>query len=478
MECSKDINNIKYTPNISELLPEREYRCEKCGDQVFSNHSHYQLHLRQRHKVVISKQNFSVFHCPVERCRYHASAIARVEGRSFSSLRLVRQHFQKIHLAKNHKCPHCSEKFLLQRDLDRHKCLVHICNVCGLTYSSAAGLRTHMRRKNHLLDKNDGKVAIPALRTWQKLQEITVTTNENLPTIPAMPLTPESSTEAAEPEQTYAWYLPPIDVQCVLQLPQDSQREKLDMETQTEFEDPNEILVPPLRNIETQTPDDNWEQGTIAEMTMVTATATVVQETQTPEDNWYQGTLAEMTTELNSELPVQAHTAATSVGHIETQTPDDNWDQETMTMVVQETQTPDDNWDPETMIEMTQVQEQTAATSVGHIETQTPAENWDQVQQHTASTSVDDGFPSYPDNEPMFGAQTSANMYTQTCDDLFEELGLSHIQTQTHWPDDGLYNTQHTQTCDEMLDELLENFTSTYTQTRWLDWQDNEDNDR
>ncbi|EDW31135.1 GL20749 [Drosophila persimilis] len=366
MECSKDINNIKYTPNISELLPEREYRCEKCGDQVFSNHSHYQLHLRQRHKVVISKQNFSVFHCPVERCRYHASAIARVEGRSFSSLRLVRQHFQKIHLAKNHKCPHCSEKFLLQRDLDRHKCLVHICNVCGLTYSSAAGLRTHMRRKNHLLDKNDGKVAIPALRTWQKLQEITVTTNENLPTIPAMPLTPESSTEAAEPEQTYAWYLPPIDVQCVLQLPQDSQREKLDMETQTEFEDPNEILVPPLRNIETQTPDDNWEQGTIAEMTM----------------------------------------------------------------------------------------------------------------QHTASTSVDDGFPSYPDNEPMFGAQTSANMYTQTCDDLFEELGLSHIQTQTHWPDDGLYNTQHTQTCDEMLDELLENFTSTYTQTRWLDWQDNEDNDR
>ncbi|XP_022218212.2 uncharacterized protein LOC111071269 [Drosophila obscura] len=446
--------HMKYTPNISELLPEREYRCEQCGDQVFSNYSHYQLHLRQRHKVVISKPNISVFYCPVERCRYHASAIGRVEGRSFSSLRLVRQHFQKIHLAKNYKCLICGDKFLLQRDLDRHKCLEHKCPVCQLTYSSAAGLRTHMRRKNHLLDKNDGKVAIPALGTWKKLQEISAT-NENPPTLPTMPPTPESCTDAAEAEQTFVWYVPPMDVQCVLQLPEDSQPERLDMETQTEFEDPNEILVPPLRNIETQTPEDNWDQGTITDLTM--AAATVVQETQTPEDNWYQGTMAEMTT----ELPVQVQTAATSVGHIETQTPDDNWDEETLT-------------------EMTEVQDQTAATTVGHIETQTPDDNWeDQVPVPTAPISVGDGFTSYPpDSEPMFGAQTSANMYTQTCDDLFEELGLSHIQTQTHWPDDGLYNTQHTQTCDEMLDELLENFTSTYTQTRWLDWQENEENDR
>ncbi|XP_034656797.1 uncharacterized protein LOC117894053 [Drosophila subobscura] len=453
-QIQKNVNKMEYTPHVSELLPERLYRCADCAHQVFNNYSHYQLHLRQRHKVFLPKPNISVFYCPEKKCRYHVSAIGRVEGKSFSSLRLVRQHYQKSHLPKNYECVLCGEKFLLEREVEMHKCLEHQCPVCQLTYSSSSALRTHMRRKNHVLDKNAGKVKIPTLSTWKNLHE---------PTVPPLPPTPESSTDGAE---AIAWYLPPMDVQCVVQMPEEAPLERLNIETQTEFEDLKELLVPPLRNIETQTPDDNWDQGTITDMTM--AAATVVQETQTPEDNWYQSTMDEISTELR----VHEQTAATTVGHIETQTPEDNWDQEVMTMVGQETQTPDDIWDQETMIEMTQVQ---AATSVGHIETQTTDDNW---EEHMATTTVGDGFPSYPDSEPMFGAQTSANMYTQTCDELFEELGLSHIQTQTHWPDDGLYNTQHTQTCDEMLDELLDNYTSTCTQTGWLDWQKSEENDR
>ncbi|KAH8380444.1 hypothetical protein KR009_010705 [Drosophila setifemur] len=352
----------KFTPEISELLPVREYRCDRCPNLVFGNQSHYQLHQRQRHNVLTcnATRAATVFHCPMVQCIYHEDGKAL---RSFSSLRLLRQHYQKSHLDKNYKCGECGEKFLLQRHLEKHHCSEHKCPVCQLTYNSKAGLRTHMRRKNHLVvEEESQKVAIPSLSTWKRLNP----TPQSPPSLPEIPPT------VSEPvtEQQILCYLPTVEVQYALM---DSQ--KLDMETQTEFEDldeiKNEVLAPLLRDTETQTPGTTWDQGTM---------------TETTED------------------------------------------------------------------ELKTVQE----------------------QEQNTGPPADSSFPAYTENESMFGLQTSAHMYTQTCDELFEELGLSHIQTQTHWPD-GLYNTQHTQTCDEMLDELefLENFQSTYTQTRWLDWQEN-----
>jgi len=139
-----------------------------------------------------------------------------------------------------------------------------------------------------------------------------------------------------------------------------------------------------------------------------------------------------------------------------------------------ETQTEEDD--------LNKIRNEVLAPLLRDIETQTPDTRGDiatmtddfpeEQEQVAQSVAVGSEFHSYPENAPMFDLQTSAHMYTQTCDDLFEELGLSHIQTQTHWPD-GLYNTQHTQTCDEIMDELFpDNFQSTCTQTRWLDWKD------
>ncbi|XP_041564197.1 uncharacterized protein LOC108145726 [Drosophila elegans] len=399
----------KHTPEIRELLPVREHRCGKCPKLVFGNLSHYQLHLRQRHHEVPPSAKSAAniaFHCPVERCIYH---VVTKGARSFTSLRLLRQHYQKSHLDKNYKCQECGEKFLLQHHLEKHQCSEHKCPICELTYSSKAGLRTHMRRKNHLVEQQDSdKVAIPSLSNWRKLNPPTKESNVcsslelSVPekNIEHMPCNQEVAIQSASleedlppPEEHILCFLPIMDVPYALeQLPS----EKLDMETQTEEDEVlndirNNVLEPLLRDIETQTPDTRGDIGTMTD--------------DFPEEQ----------EQVAGDFPTYPD--------IENQT---RGDMGTMTDDFPEEQPP----------------------GAGD-------------------------FPTYPENEHMFGLQTSAHMYTQTCDELFEELGLSHIQTQTHWPD-GLYNTQHTQTCDEMLDELfLDNFQSTCTQTRWLDWQDN-----
>ncbi|KAH8304035.1 hypothetical protein KR018_008149, partial [Drosophila ironensis] len=389
----------KVTPDIWELQPVREHRCQHCPNLVFGNQSHYQLHLRQRHKLLPEASKSAavstVYHCPVGQCIYHADCKA---PRSFSSLRLLRQHYQKSHLDKNHMCEACGERFLLQRHLEKHRCVEHKCPVCELTYSSSAGLRTHMRRKNHLAPLESNKVAIPSLAAWKRLNpppcpvcELTYSSSAGLRThmrrknhlarlesnkvaIPSLAawkklnpppvMEPQPVLEQElEVEEQIVCYLPTLEVQYAL-----IEAPKLDTETQTEFEDlndfTNEVLAPLLRDIETQTPETRWDQGTMTELLT--------------EDH------------LGSD--------------------------------------------------------------------QQPA------------PPPPPAFAAYPENESMFGLQTSAHMYTQTCDELFEELGLSHIHTQTYWPDN-LHNNQHTQTCEEMLDELgfLDNFQSACTQTRWLD---------
>nr|XP_044250436.1 zinc finger and BTB domain-containing protein 41 [Drosophila takahashii] len=380
----------KYTPEIRELLPVREHRCPRCPNLVFGNLSHYQLHLRQRHQEVLPTLHSggnTAFHCPAEKCIYH---VATKGARSFTSLRLLRQHYQKSHLDKKYKCQECGEKFLLQHHLEKHKCEEHRCPVCELTYNSKASLRTHMRRKNHLVEQaqESEKVAIPTLANWRKLNPVpanpapveevaTILTpqedyiSSNLAVVTEFSAEPANISSTLDsinelpPEEHILCFLPIMDV------PYELSSQKLDMETQTEEDDLNEIrnevLAPLLRDIETQTPDTRGDIGTMTD--------------DFPDE--------QEQSQMTQPVPVGSH------------------------------------------------------------------------------------FPTYSENEPMFDLQTSAHMYTQTCDDLFEELGLSHIQTQTHWPDGGLYNTQHTQTCDEIMDELFpDNFQSTCTQTMFLDWQD------
>lgn len=401
--------SAKHTPDISELLPVRQYRCEHCVDQVFGNQSHYSLHLRRRHKLALIKNEATnlAYHCPVVSCIYHAE---RKDGRGFANLRFLRQHYQKTHMTKTFKCNNCNEAFLLERHLEKHQCCsTYPCAVCGLTYTSKASLQTHMRRKNHLKVPCESettkyaatsKVAIPKLKACQKLPRSSVKMVDQ-----------STNTEEVPSDDS------PINVPITEHIP------PIDSPMQPSFYCLPDIEVPYALQTATQT-DDSVDM----DVAIQTAIAVALKERENAENG----------------LPMPSLT----------------YDEVNRLLRDMETQTEDVDLDE---IDMNN---EVLGPLLRNIQTQT----LDNRQHQGTMTELDqesdpqqnDNYVAYQDQETMFGPQNSAHMHTQTCDELFEELGLSHIQTQTHWPD-GLYNTQHTQTCDEMLDELLENFQSTYT---------------
>uniref|UniRef100_A0A1B0DE24 Uncharacterized protein n=1 Tax=Phlebotomus papatasi TaxID=29031 RepID=A0A1B0DE24_PHLPP len=62
-----------------------------------------------------------------------------------------------------------------------------------------------------------------------------------------------------------------------------------------------------------------------------------------------------------------------------------------------------------------------------------------------------------------------SHMYTQTCDEMLSELGLSDVQTQTTWPppdlQDFLVSTETQTSFTQCLEEEMASFTTTHTQT-------------
>ncbi|GAB0089464.1 hypothetical protein DMENIID0001_040070 [Sergentomyia squamirostris] len=82
---------------------------------------------------------------------------------------------------------------------------------------------------------------------------------------------------------------------------------------------------------------------------------------------------------------------------------------------------------------------------------------------------------SYSQNSQAVGTSSSADpllyshTYTQTCDEILSELGLTDVQTQTTWPpsefQDFLVSTETQTSFTQCLEEEMAKFTTSYTQT-------------
>ncbi|KAK9688288.1 hypothetical protein QE152_g35657 [Popillia japonica] len=129
-------------------------RCPEEGcSSIFMSESNLNLHLAKTHKKENLMTPTSVnreYYCPDLSCNYN-------DAKSFKSLKLLKQHYLKVHSEKTYGCDTCDSKFSTQAAKNRHSEYCHAkftCCECNSTYPCYESLLTHSRRKQHLiLDK-------------------------------------------------------------------------------------------------------------------------------------------------------------------------------------------------------------------------------------------------------------------------------------------------------------------------------------
>lgn len=145
-------------PDRAELIGPLEIKCteSKCSS-VFKSRSNLVLHLQKVHKKDVSlsfRQENTRFYCPEENCIYHYQRnLDEKTNNYFTELKALKQHYIKVHKAKNFECKICSKLFPDEFSLRRHeKCcgFKYFCAVCGATYRSQPCLAYHVKQKKHV----------------------------------------------------------------------------------------------------------------------------------------------------------------------------------------------------------------------------------------------------------------------------------------------------------------------------------------
>ncbi|XP_017491150.1 PREDICTED: zinc finger protein 236 [Rhagoletis zephyria] len=147
---------VHYTPAKEELLPTRKIMCTypNC-DSTFTNVGNLDMHLKRHHgkqptKSLDLSEKECLFHCPQLECTYHEAHTSKMH---FKTLKYLRQHYQKVHVAKTNICNQCGKAFISSSQLKVHMermCGVkYTCRECGWVYSSMEALQTHGKRKEH-----------------------------------------------------------------------------------------------------------------------------------------------------------------------------------------------------------------------------------------------------------------------------------------------------------------------------------------
>lgn len=141
-------NGFVCIPDISELLPIREYHCDfDCG-KVFKNRHPYELHLQKKHGFVTQANPIQCYRCPVEECEY-----------SGARLELLRRHYQTHHMERKYFCSSCKRKFITEAQFQRHRCEVQMyaCHNCPKLFNVLNQRNRHAK----LCTKNIAPVSSP-----------------------------------------------------------------------------------------------------------------------------------------------------------------------------------------------------------------------------------------------------------------------------------------------------------------------------
>lgn len=140
----------------------RNIRCtvEHC-DKILPNSSCLRVHLKThgikrkngedggRENSEESADYPTEYHCPLASCVYSVTSL-----RHFSSMKLLKQHYSKVHAEKKYKCAKCGAGYGLNRDKARHEStcgVIYKCGTCQCPYTTREAMMTHCHRKSHAL---------------------------------------------------------------------------------------------------------------------------------------------------------------------------------------------------------------------------------------------------------------------------------------------------------------------------------------
>lgn len=175
------MSKIHITPKIEDLIPHKIFKCTELNCvKEFTNYGNLHMHLIRHHKrgelqntnnekdAKSAENCIKLYFCPVENCIYHE--LNTKSQKYFTSLKYIRQHYQKVHAKKSFGCCKCKKMFCTKIQKQSHEINCNgedekkfICNECNWHYKSREALLTHAKRKNHKINKNDVvKISIDA----------------------------------------------------------------------------------------------------------------------------------------------------------------------------------------------------------------------------------------------------------------------------------------------------------------------------
>ncbi|XP_045130753.1 ATM interactor-like [Portunus trituberculatus] len=167
------------TPDTNSLSSIKvNLSCPQGCSRTFANSSALRLHLSQVHhhetECTTSSNTDVWYHCPEASCIYHISF--GINGKHFSKLKYVKQHYLKVHATRHHGCE-CGQAFSTAAHLAQHRraCGLDLVCTCGRSFQALETLQTHVRRFSHAITQS----TLQALRSRKNLLAESMTRSQS-----------------------------------------------------------------------------------------------------------------------------------------------------------------------------------------------------------------------------------------------------------------------------------------------------------
>lgn len=423
MEPKRQLN---ITPTASDLTDQPRIKCMMLDcTSTFQNNSTLNFHMTKHHRIhfdsAIDKRSDVRYFCPQPNCKYHLLHGGKNDTLFFASKKYLRQHYLKVHSAKDIGCGKCDKKFASKALLQQHErsCgLVFKCGVCDWAYSSRECLLTHCRRKGHQFPDS-----LKCSAKSKKTDVIPVTTDPNVR------LREKSSTNPSK------WVRIAPDLRNMNKVTPNTPK----------------VLKPDvlLKSLKEESQKHHVKLKEQSKISQMTQTASLY--------NVNCSKLSKLDSIATQSKLVRAKITDVKLSETKVNEKYKNLeliDEESSTIISNSSQTYR-NLNNLNFVEDESTLNYFGTESFGagicHIETQTELAAFGGNENNDCSRDMD----------PLLYSHT----HTQTCDDILSELGLNTIHTQTNWTEEDyndLFVSTETQTCFPLL--MMDNI-STQTQT-------------